>query len=67
MFNIINNVSPIVIIPYMAVALFVISYFAYLKYLLRKEMKNIPTVIYDVDVNNLKKNLQINLWCITLS
>ena len=59
MFNIINNWSPFVIIPYMVLALFVISYFAYLKYLLRKEIKNIPAAIYDVDANTLKKNLQI--------
>ena len=59
MFNIIINVSPLVIIPYVVLALFVISYFAYLKYLIRKEIKNIPTAIYNVDVKKLKMNLQI--------
>ena len=58
MFSIIDNISPFVIIPYVMVALFVISYLAYLKYLIRKEIKRIPTAIYGVDVNNLKKNLQ---------
>ena len=59
MFSIIDNISPIVIIPYILVALFVISYFAYLKYLIRKEIQKIPTAIYGIDVNNLRKNLQI--------
>ena len=59
MFSIIYNVLPFVIIPYVLVALFVISYIAYLKYLIRKEIRRIPTAIYGVDVNNLKKNLQI--------
>ena len=59
MFSIIYNISPFVIIPYTLVALFVISYFAYLKYLLRKEIQKLPTTIYGIDVNNLRKNLQI--------
>ena len=59
MINIIYNISPFVIIPYILVALFVISYFAYLKYLIRKEIQKLPTTIYGVNVNNLRKNLQI--------
>ena len=59
MFSIIYNISPFVIIPYILVALFVISYFAYLKYLIRKEIQKLPTAIYGIDVNNLSKNLQI--------
>ena len=59
MFNIIYNISPIVIIPYILVALFVISYFVYLKYLIRKEIQKLPTTIYGVNVNNFRKNLQI--------
>ena len=47
------------IIPYILVALFVISYIACLKYLIRKEIQKLPTAIYGIDVNNLKKNLQI--------
>ena len=43
----------------MVVALFIILYFAYLKYLIRKEIQNIPPAIHKIDVNNLKKNLQI--------
>ena len=59
MFNIIHKISPFVIIPYILVALFVISYFAYLKYLIRNEIQKLPTAIYGIDVNNLRKNLQI--------
>ena len=59
MFSIIDNISPIVIIPYILVALFVISYFAHLKYSIRKEIQILPTAIYGIDVNNLRKNLQI--------
>ena len=59
MFTIIYNISPFVIIPYILVALFVISYFAYLKYLIWKEIQKLPTAIYGVDVNNFRKNLQI--------
>ena len=59
MFSIINNISPLVVIPYMLVALSVISYFAYLKYLIRKEIKHLPAAIYGVDVNIVRKNLQI--------
>ena len=59
MFSMIYNLSPIVIVPYTLVALFVISYFAYLKYLIRKEIQRLPTAIYGIDVNNLRKNLQI--------
>ena len=59
MFRNIYKISPFVIIPYILVALFVISYFAYLKYLIRKEIQKLPTAIYGVDVNNLRKNLQI--------
>ena len=51
--------KPFVIIPYILVALFVISYFAYLKYLIRKEIQKLPTAIYGIDVNNLRKNLKI--------
>ena len=47
------------IIPYILVALFVISYFAYLKYIIRKEIQELPTAIYGVNVNNFRKNLQI--------
>ena len=59
MFNIIDKVTPFVIIPYAVVALFIILYFAYLQCLIRKEIRNMPSAIYNVDVNNLKKNLQI--------
>ena len=59
MFNIIDKLTPFVIIPYMVVALFIILYFAYLKYLIRKEIQNMPSAIHKIDVNNLKKNLQI--------
>ena len=59
MFSIIYNISPFVIIPYILVALFVISYFAYLKYVKRKEIQKLPRAIYGVDVNNLRKNIQI--------
>ena len=59
MFTIIYNITPFVIIPYILVALFVISYFAYLKYLIWKEIQKLPTAIYGVDVNNFRKNLQI--------
>ena len=59
MFSNISNISPIVIIPYILVALFVISYFACLKYLIMKEIQKLPTAIYGIDVNNLRKNLQI--------
>ena len=59
MINNIYNISPIVIIPYILVALFVISYFAYLKYIIQKEIQTLPTAIYGIDVNNLRKNLQI--------
>ena len=59
MFSIIYNLSPFVIIPYILVALFVISYFAYLKYLIRKEIQKLPTAIYGIDVNNLRTNLKI--------
>ena len=59
MFTIIYNISPFVITPYILVALFVISYFAYLKYLIWKEIQKLPTAIYGVDVNNFRKNLQI--------
>ena len=59
MFSIIYNISPFVIIPYILVSLFVISYFAYLKYLIRKEIQKLPTVIYGIGMKNLRKNLQI--------
>ena len=59
MFSLIYKISPFVIIPYMLVALFVISYIACLKYLVRKEIQKLPTAIYGIDVNNLRKNLQI--------
>ena len=59
MFRNIYKISPLVIIPYILVALFVISYFAYLKYLIRKEIQKLPTAIYGIDVNNHRKNLKI--------
>ena len=59
MFNFIDKLTPFAIIPYMVVALFIIIYFAYLQYLIRKEIRNMPSAIYKVDVNNLKKNLLI--------
>ena len=59
MFDIIDKVTPFVVIPYMAAALFIILYFAYLQYIVRKKIRNMPSAIYNVDVNNLKKNLQI--------
>ena len=59
MINNISNITPVVIIPYILVTMFVISYFAYLKYLIMKEIQKLPTSIYGIDVNNLKKNLQI--------
>ena len=59
MFNFIDKLTPFAIIPYMVVALFIIIYFAYLQHLIRKEIRNMPSAIYKVDVNNLKKNLLI--------
>ena len=55
------QVSPIIIIPYVAVALSIILYFVYLKYSISRGIRNLPTSSLNVDVSNVKKNLQIKL------
>ena len=53
------QISPIIIIPFIALAVFIILYFVYLKYSIWKEIQNLPVSILNVDVSSVKKNLQI--------
>ena len=54
------EIVPVVLFPYVAVTLPVLSYFLYKKYQVRIEIKNVPySTIFDLDLDKVKKNLKI--------
>ena len=55
-----NQVVSFSLIPYLAMAIFTILYFAYQKRLIMVKIRNIPAfTIFNIDLEKVKKNLQI--------
>ena len=55
-----NEFSPLVLVPYLVVILFVFSYFVYQKYQVRIRIRNVPySTIFNIDLDKVKKNLEI--------
>ena len=58
--NTLCQIGSFIFIPYLAIVIFNIPYFAYQKYLIHCQIKNIPaTTIFATDLSKVKKNLQI--------
>ena len=59
-FKLILEIVPVLLIPYLAIILSVLSYFLYKKYQVRIQIKNVPySTIFDLDLDKVKKNLKI--------
>ena len=59
-FNILNQICSFRFVPYLAIVVFTIPYFAYQKFLILYQIRNIPaSTIFPTDLSKVKKNLQI--------
>ena len=55
-----QDISPLFMVPYLALITFVLAYFAYQKYKVRIRIRNVPPfTILEKDLGKEKKNLQI--------
>ena len=58
--NLLLDISPLVLIPYLVVMLFVLTYFVHQKYQVRIRIRNVPySTIFNIDLDKVKKNLEI--------
>ena len=54
------EISPLLLIPYLAVILSVFAYFVHQKYQIRIRLRNVPySTIFNIDLDKVKKNLGI--------
>ena len=60
LYDFLTKYTPLEIFPYTLLSLFVIVYFAYQKYLTRREIRNVPSsTVFGEDLDKIKKNLEV--------
>ena len=59
-FHLAFQVCPILLVPFLATILPVLSYFVHRKYQVRRQLRNVPySTIFNIDLSKVKKNLEI--------